>query len=129
MSRWSTRRAQTEPIAALVAVFAVGIGLTAYAGVLGTALDPIGRNTAEPVLGRLHDEVTTGGVVRPSLLEAGVAAGPDGYRINVTVTVGGRRWAAGPAAPSHADRADRPASVVLEPGVARPGRLRVAVWS
>ena len=129
MSRWSTRRAQTEPIAALVAVLAVGVGLTAYAGVLGAALDPLDRNAARPALDRVHDEVTADGVVRPSLLDAGVAAGPDGYRINVTVTVDGERRAAGPTVPPNADRADRPAGVALEPGVVRPGRLRVAIWS
>lgn len=129
MSRWSTRRAQTEPIAALVAVLAVGAGLTAYAGVLGPALDPLDRNVAEPALGRVHDEMTTDGVVRFGLLDAARDAGPDGYRINVTVTVGGERRAAGPTVPPNADRASRPASVALEPGVARPGRLRVAVWS
>ena len=129
MSRWSTRRAQTEPIAALVAVLAVGVGLTAYAGVLGTALDPLDRNVAEPTLGRVHHEVTADGVVRPALLDEGVSAGPDGYRVNATVTVDERRWTAGPIVPLNADRADRPAGVALEPGVVRPGRLRVAVWS
>lgn len=129
MSRSSTRRAQTEPLAALVAVFAVGVGLTAYAGVLGGAIEPMDRNVAKPSLGRVGGEVSRGGVVRPPLLDSGTAAEPDGYRINVTVVAEGNRWTAGPVAPADADRASRLVSVALGPGVARPGRLRVAVWS
>lgn len=129
MSRSSTRRAQTEPIAALVAVLAVGVGLTAYAGVLDTTLESVGRNVAEPALECVHDATSEGGVVRPEAIAAGADAGPAGYRTNVTITSGGKRWHAGPPAPAGVDRAERLVSVALDPGVVRPGRLRVVVWS
>lgn len=128
MSRWSTRRGQTEPLAAIAAVLAVGIGLTAYAGVLSDALPSPGRNLAEPTLERVHAEVTVGGVSEPSRLPTGLAAGPDGYDVNLTLAVADRTWHAGPPGPPNADTASRIISVRVGPGRVSPGRLRVEVW-
>lgn len=129
MSRWSARRGQVEPTAALVALFAVCACLSLYAGVLGEAMpEPTGRNLAEPTLDETYDVVAEGGVVDPEALGEGRRAGPSGHRVNVTVAVDGRRWTSGPAPPSSADAAQRPTSVTVGVGRTVPGRLRVEVW-
>lgn len=129
MSRWSTRKAQIEPLAALVALFAVCAGLTAYASVLHTTVgSPAGRNVAEPTLERVQHASSDDGVVRPSRLARGLNAGPDGHGVNLTLKTDGAEWHAGPDRPPSADVASRTVSVRLEPGRVRAGRLKVAVW-
>jgi len=130
MSRWSTRRAQVEPTAALVAVFAVAVGLTLYAG----ALDSLpaaedSRRVAEPTLSRVHESLTASGVADSADLSDTLAAGPDGYHVAVTLAADGERWRVGPAAPPTAATAARPVSVRIAAGVVVSGRLRVEVWS
>ncbi|WP_132057429.1 DUF7285 family protein [Halorussus amylolyticus] len=134
MSRWSGR-AQVEPLAALVAVFAVGLAVSAYAGVLDAALPTPDRDVAEPTGQRVERAVTDAGVVEPDRLADGLHAGPDGYRLNLTLAADGETWREGPPVP---DRADAPdaldtaefvVSVRVGPGRVQPGRLRVAVWS
>lgn len=126
----SSGRAQTEPLAALIAVAAVAIGLSLYAGVLEDVLDdPPQRDHAEPALDRVERTVAPAGVVRPNRLDDALASGPDGYRLNVTVTADGRRWSKGPDPPSATvDRAVRRVSVAVEPSEVEPGELRVVVW-
>jgi len=85
-------RAQVEPLAALVAVFAVGIALTTYAGLVDATLPTHDRNLAEPTVERAERAVADHGVVAPSALSEGLRAGPDGYRVNLSldlVTTGG----------------------------------------
>ncbi|MFC4407012.1 DUF7285 family protein [Haloarchaeobius iranensis] len=130
MSRWSTRRGQVEPTAALVAVFAVAVGLTLYAG----ALDSLpaaedSRSVAEPTLSRVHESLTATGVANPADLHDTLAAGPDGYHVAVTLAADGERWRVGPAAPPTAATAARPVSVRIAAGVVVSGRLRVEVWA
>ncbi|WP_256298776.1 DUF7285 family protein [Haloarchaeobius salinus] len=130
MSRWSTRRAQVEPTAALVAVFAVAVGLTLYAGALDSL--PVAedsRRVAEPTLSRVHESLTETGVADPADLNEALAAGPDGYHVAVTLAADGERWRAGPAAPPTAATAARPVSVRVAPGVVVSGRLHVEVWT
>lgn len=129
MSRSSTRRAQVEPTAALVALFAVAVGLTLYAGAVDS-LPPAeeSRRVAEPTLSRVHGNLTATGVADPADLSAALAVGPDGYHVAVTLAADGERWRAGPAAPATAATAARPVSVRVAPGVVVAGRLRVEVW-
>ncbi|WP_135825604.1 DUF7285 family protein [Halorussus ruber] len=139
MSRWSDEenpRAQVEPLAALVAVFAVGVALTAYTGVLNAALPTPDRNLAEPTVERAERAVgDESGVLAPDALSSGLSAGPDGYRLNLTLQTGGRTWHAGPVPPKNSDSADAPdstrrtVSVRVAPGRIRPGQLRAEVWS
>jgi len=128
MSR-SSDRATTEPLAALVAMFAIAAGLTLYSGVLDTALvsSTSDHNLATATADDVERRLTTGGVVDPDRLSDSLAAIPDGYEGNVTLTAEGR-FSVGPTPPEDADRAYRTVSVVLGPATVRRGRLRVSVW-
>ncbi|NEU57540.1 hypothetical protein FXF75_12515 [Halorussus sp. MSC15.2] len=126
--RWPTR-AQVEPLAALVAVFAVGAALTAYTGVLGATLPTHDRNLAEPTVERAERAVSEVGVADPDALAAGLRAGPNGYSVTLTLEAAGRTWRTGPTPPTSADAAELAVSVRVGPGRVRPGTLRAEVWS
>lgn len=124
----SSGRAQTEPLAALVAVAAVGLGLSLYAGTVdGTLQGPADRALAEHTLDRVERTVGPDGVVRPDALTAAPSVAPDGHRIAITVLTEDRQWTEGPAREDVRDRASRPVSVRVGPADVRPGTLRVAV--
>lgn len=126
----SSDRGQAEPIAALVAVVTVGLALGLYAGHLDASLPGSpDRALAESAVERVENAVAPAGVAKPSLLDAGQRAGPDGYRTNVTLTVGDDRWEAGPAAPTSADAETVRLGVRTSPATIRTGTLRVTVWS
>ena len=128
MSR-SSARAATEPLAALVAVFAVSAGLALYAGTLDDTLAGVGteRDVAGPTADAVERRVTTGGVVDPELVPNSLEAIPSGYEGSVTLRAE-RQWSAGPTPPAGADTDTRTVSVALGPATVRRGRLRVAVW-
>ncbi|ODR83217.1 hypothetical protein BG842_13055 [Haladaptatus sp. W1] len=131
MRRWSPGRAQTEPVAAIVAVFAVCFGLLAYTGVLGDAMPRSERTLGPTTLPSVRDAASSNGILIPTHLTESSAT-PDGYRCNVTLTVGKREWHDGPTPPSNAkvpsSSAATTVSVRIAPGDVRPGRLRVVVW-
>lgn len=135
MSYSSTReeadRGQASPLAALAALFAVCTGVSIYVVALGGAV-PVGDDGAhaDPTLHRVSGELSEGGVVDPSTLDAARSAAPAGHRLNVTLAADGRRWAVGPRPPTgeRTDAASRTTSVRLGPGSVAPGRLRVEVW-
>ncbi len=131
MSRSSARRGQVEPTAALAATFAVVVGVVLYAGALAAATpDRPDRTLAEPALTRVHAALSPNGtVVLPGRVERGPAAGPDGYRTNVTVRTATRQWRAGPTPPPGAESAARSAGVRVGPAAVRAGTLRVEVWA
>ncbi|WP_135533362.1 MULTISPECIES: hypothetical protein [Halostella] len=145
MSHWSARRAQTEPLAVLAALFVVGTGLALYAGAVDTTLGVEEDRGADPTLRRVWNAVSEAGVLAPANLSDGLDAAPDGREIRITVTGGasvstqnrtdsagedeGEIWTAGPEAPPDAVSASRSASVRVGPGRIRAGRLRVEVWS
>jgi len=129
MSRSSARRGSVEPIAAIAALFAVTAGLGLYAGVLDDVRPTSDRDVATPTLDRVHERASDLTVVDPDAIDAARRAGPDGYRVNVTMWTDSRRWTAGPVPPARADRASRSVSVRLAPGRLRAGRLRVEVWT
>lgn len=129
MSRSSARRGQVEPLAAIVAVFAVGAGLTVYAGVLDSELPGRERqHVAGPTLDRLESTVAQSGIIEPGKLAEGQAVVPDGYRLNATLVTAKTRWHVGPEPPKRAQRATEQVSVRVAPGRVRPGRLTVRVW-
>ena len=139
-------RAQSSPVAALAALFAVCAGVSLYATVLAGAVPVVDeRSAAGPTLDRVADAASDGGVVAPDRLAATLDRGPAGRRLNVSLVVDGRAWYVGPAIPAarsaaanradgagganRVDRAGRLVSVRLAPGRVEPGRLSVAVWS
>lgn len=130
MSRWSGRRGQVEPLAALVAVLAVGAALALYADVLlATEPSRTDPGVADATLQQVAAAVGDGAVALPGRVPRAVDAGPVGRSVNVTLSANGRTWMAGPAPPPEAPNASRPASVRLRPGRVEPGRLRVVVWT
>jgi hypothetical protein len=130
MSRWSGRRGQVEPLAAIAAVFLVGAGLTLYAGVLEERLaGDDERAVADAALGTVERAVTDEGVVEPRRLGRIRSVGPAGYELNVTLEVPDDRWHHGPTAPASATNATERVSVHTGTGRVRPGRLVVRVWT
>lgn len=148
MSRWSARsgryssparghgdespvrRGQVEPLAALVAVLAVGFALALYVDALAAARPPPTESgVADATLPRVRAAVTDGSVARPELLADAVERGPEGHDVNVTLSTDERTWTAGPVAPAEAPNASRPVGVRRAPGRIEPGLLRVVVWT
>ncbi|SDX98405.1 DUF7285 family protein [Halopenitus persicus] len=136
----SSDRGQTEPIAALVALLAVGAGLTMYAGVIADA-DPgtQPRETAGIVLDRVEDRVVVAGVAHPDRLRVPNDVGVDRRRvaierrrIGVAMVTADRRWLAGDRnatrpLPAGTTVARRSVSVRIAPGEQVRGELRVVV--
>lgn len=129
MSSWSGR-AQVEPLAALAAVFAVGVGLALYAGALDATLPRLtpDREVAPTAADRVTTEATSFGAVDPPLSDAVDAARPTGYELNATLRAGNGTWSDGPPSPSTADCERRDVAVRVAPGRVRPGRLEVCAW-
>lgn len=126
----SSGRGQTEPLAAIVAVVAICLGLSLYVGVLDASLSGSDdRAVARPALDRAERAVAPDGVAGPDRLDDARAAGPDGYRTNVTLSVGDRSWTAGPPSNGSVDVAATRVGVRTGPGAVRAGTLEVAVWS
>ncbi|SDM10698.1 hypothetical protein SAMN04487949_0873 [Halogranum gelatinilyticum] len=135
MSRWSTpeeTRGQTEPVVALVALFAVCVGVSLYAGVLSDVTTSLGseRDVAGPTLDRVEHAISTTGILDPVREERALDAGPDGYGLHVSVRADGQRWTAGPTPPEDeaTQTASRRVGVRVGSGQIRPGRLQVVVW-
>ncbi|PAU85413.1 hypothetical protein CK500_01715 [Halorubrum salipaludis] len=128
----SESRAAVEPIAALVAVLAVGAALGLYAAALDDAAPDRERPIAEATLDRVEPAVTTGGVVDPERLGS-----LDAPRSGATVAIeaDGERWAvrSGDGAPEAASArdavavAERPVTVEVGPGRNVRGTLRAVV--
>lgn len=140
-------RAQSEPLAALLAVTVVCGAISLYAGVLGGVATESGsdRELAEPTAdavradlassGAIDAETTIGAAIEPDSL-------PEGASVSITVTVvadDGRIKTVASAAFDSAGRpvtdselgnhrrVTRPVPVRLRPGEVRPGRLVVEV--
>lgn len=63
-------RGQTEPLAALGAVFAVCVGITLFVGAYGAAIpEGTDRDLAEPTLERTVSDIGDGGAINPFWLE------------------------------------------------------------
>lgn len=154
----SDRRAQTEPLAALVAVSAMAIGLAIYGGYLNDVLYGTDQRSVEdPTSERIREMIETNGVFDPSDggLEQRIDGDrlPQGFHVYVNITVvnddgrtvviddpdGGDAEAyfgpdGEPAAspdvdlPSDATIASRPISIRREPGIVVGGTVNVVVW-
>lgn len=132
MSRWSGRRGQIEPVAAIAAVFLVGAGLAVYAGVLGdVALHSRDdqQAVAATTLETVDRTVERSGVIDPDRFDAVRTVGPAGYTVNVTLETADERWHVGPPPVASATNASERVSVHVDEGRVRPGRLVVRVWT
>jgi hypothetical protein len=132
MSRSSECRGQTEPLAALAAVFVLGTALATYAVTVNSVrptADDRDRDVATAVANELEDRILVGGLAEPDELTANVTARRSGYEVRVTLRTGNRTWHAGPRAPGNAETATRRVSVRRWPGEVVPGTLQVEVWS
>jgi len=128
-------RAQTTPLVALIALFAVCTGLSLYATTLGAVTpDETANALAEPTLERVYDEISAGGVVSPVGLPRDGPSAPDGYLVAVAVTTPDETWTNGRRPPeigsqhTPVDSAERPVSVGTADGDVVWGTLRVWVW-
>ena len=126
-------RAAVEPIAALVAVLAVGAALGLYAVALDDAAPDRDRPTAEAALDRLEPVVTVGGVAEPGRLhDIEVFRSVD----VVEIESAGKTWQVTPDGRSSEDPAreseaaavaERTVTVRVEPGRNVQGTLRVVI--
>lgn len=127
-----SRRGQTTPIVALVALFAVCTAVSLYAtAVVDVTPAGTGNALADPTLERVYDATSEGGVVSPVSLSRVERVAPDGYRAAAAVTTENGRWTAGAQPPSGSgdvDTAARPVAVSTADGAVLWGRLRVWVW-
>lgn len=129
MPRWSVRRGQVEPLAALAAVFVLGVALGSYTLAYDAAIPGAPqRDPARPALKRVLTVLRPDGVVRPARLDRARDPIPDVFRANVSVRVGNTTWAVGPRPPTDADAATRTVPVRVAPGTVRPGHVEVQVW-
>ncbi|MES3161352.1 MAG: hypothetical protein PPP55_07245 [Halorubrum sp.] len=131
----ATDRAAVEPTAALVAVFAVGIALGLYVGVLDdVTASSGGPGDADALLESTERELTVGGVVRPDRLEE---VRTDRVPATIELRTASGTWrvaseTAGVTGPTRADTrsdavAERRVTVRVGPGTNAPGTLRVVV--
>jgi len=127
----SPDRGQTEPLAALVAVFALGVGLSLYVGVLDSTLPSLTEESEiTPIAAdRLVDEASTSGAIRPPIGTAVERARPDGYAMNATLRADSAVWHGGPIRPPTADCVRQRVRVRTAPATVRPGSLEVCVWT
>ena len=126
-------RAAVEPIAALVAVLAVGAALGLYTVALDDATPDHDRPTAEAALDRLEPVVTVGGIVEPGRLHD-VEAFRSVEVIEITadgevwrVTSDGRLRGDPVRESEAATVAERTVTVRTEPGRNVQGTLRVVI--
>lgn len=142
-------RGQTEPIAALVAVVAVCLAVTVYAGALADVFPTLESErsveeaTAERVWAAISDDAVLEAPDRSGDVSVPVGALPQGYYVALRVSLvgdsgrltsvasaqfgpGGDRVDVEP--PPDGDRVERPVAVRTRPARVRPGRLRVVVW-
>ncbi|MDQ2073107.1 DUF7285 family protein [Haloarcula sp. NS06] len=127
----SSDRGTTEPVAALVAVFAVTLGVSLYAGVVDQAFGTLDddRNIATPTADAVEQRLSSTGVVQPEGIDNALDAVPANYHGNATITATtGERWSGGRESPSNADTETRTVSVRVGPGAVRRGTLTVRVW-
>ena len=111
-------------------MFALGVGLSLYVGVLDSTLPSltVESEMAPIAAARFVEEASDFGVVRPPIGDATDAASPNGYVMNATVRTRADAWFGGPTRGQTADCVRRRVSVRTAPGRVRPGTLEVCVW-
>jgi hypothetical protein len=126
MQRSSADRGYVEPLAALAAVLALGVGLTLYAGTLAETSSDSERERATTMLDSVVGDAIVLGVLQPAELD--IPNTPAGWSVNLTLDTRSGRWTHGDPPSPTADHSSRRVSVRVEPGSIEPGQVRVAVW-
>lgn len=123
------RRGQSEPIAALVAVLAIGVGLALYAGVAAEQQPESEPTDAAATLQRIDAAILDDGVYHDETFvgEDRFARAGETIRIRVNWSSGGATLY-GPEPPADADVARRPITYSANPGERSPAVLTVWVW-
>jgi len=123
------RRGQTEPIAALVALLAIAVGLGLYAGVAADQSPEREGTNAESTMQRVSAAILDDGVYHAESFVYEERLSRPGETIQIRVN-----WSAntatlyGPDPPPDADVARRPISYSQYPGERSPAVLIVSVW-
>jgi hypothetical protein len=119
-----------EPLAALVAVFALGVGLSLYVGVLDSTVAIATDDTelTPAATDALENEASSFGVIRPPIENAVERAQPSGRALNASLRTERSTWHGGPPRDGSMDCETRSVSVRTAPGRVRPGRLEVCTW-
>lgn len=149
VGRWCHRkRAQSEPLAALVSVAAVCLVVSLYVGAYTDVITQTGedRELADPTADAIRGEIRSDGAFDAEIpIKTAVDRStlPEGYAVAievVSIDEDGRQKQAGSeqfdasgnvmdlSPPGDTQRVTRPIPVRLQPGDVRPGRLVVEVW-
>lgn len=145
-----TNRAQTEPLAALVAVVAIAVGIGIYGVYIADVLPGESDDAVEePTIERVWDEISATGVYpaadspEQSISESALPRGKTVYVQITTANESARQITVGEAIyhegatgtspgpndpPEHGRAVTRPIPVRLAPGNVTGGTLRVVVW-
>ncbi len=131
----SRDRAAVDPIAALVALVAVGAALGLYTVALDGVTPDGERKLAETTLDRVEREATVGGIVRPGRLDASASGPYAGVAVELRTRTETWRVRAGDDPPTlrsepiepTAPAAERAVTVRIAPGENVRGILRVVV--
>ena len=146
-------RAQTEPIAALVAVAAVCLALSVYSGIVASMVPEFqsDRDVTSATADRLWHEITETGIYvvdadsseSDPLMDVPPSALPNGYNVAITITivgddgraetvserlVDGQGTTVSGEVPERAERFERPLTVRRAPGDLQPGTMSVETW-
>lgn len=122
------RRGQTEPIAAIVAVLAIGVGIAMYAGVAADRSPAPESTDAEATMATLTAELAADGV-----LDADASLAPEqftrpGEAARIELSYRNTSEFYGGSPPPDATVARRPVTVQIGPGEQVAGELTVWVW-
>ncbi|WP_182013141.1 DUF7285 family protein [Haloquadratum walsbyi] len=128
-------RAQTSPIVALIALFAVCVGVSLYATTLTDIFQSSSdRELAGPTADRIIDIHAPGGVLDPTNVTVAPTSAsmsvPRGYQANISIYTDSDEWQYGPHPPvdnTHTDSVTRSVGVAVDSGVDW-GIIIVRVW-
>ncbi|WP_248518190.1 DUF7285 family protein [Salinarchaeum laminariae] len=125
---WRDRRGQTEPIAAVVAVLAIGVGITLYAGVAADRSPTAESTDAEATMAQITAEIAADGV-----LDASASLDPEqftrpGEAVRLELSYRNTTDSHGSTPPPDAAVTSRPVTVQIAPSVQVAGNLTVWVW-
>lgn len=122
------RRGQAEPIASLVAVLAIAMGIALYAGVAADRSHGTTSTDADATMERI-----TADLVHDGVIDENTSLDPEqftrpGEAARIELTYRDANGSHGATPPPDADVASRPVTVQIAPGWQVAGNLTVWVW-